>query len=72
MIPDDSKMSFEVEARESKFLVTCDSRTVTVERSVKIYIKKADFSLNLIRLNNETYLKTLRNKLLWGIDTRNY
>jgi NAD+ kinase len=72
VVPDSNKLSFEVEARESKFLVSCDSRTVTVERSVKISIKKADFCLNLIRLNNETYLNTLRNKLLWGIDTRNY
>ena len=72
IIPDDNHLSFEVEARESKFLVSCDSRTVTVERSVKIAIKKADFCVNLIRLNNETYLNTLRNKLLWGIDTRNY
>jgi len=72
VLPDDNKLSFEVEARESKFLVSCDSRTVTVERSVKISIKKADFCINLIRLNNETYLNTLRNKLLWGIDTRNY
>jgi len=72
VVPDDNKLSFEVEARESKFLVSCDSRTVTVERSVKITIKKADFCVNLIRLNNETYLNTLRNKLLWGIDTRNY
>lgn len=72
VVPDGSTLSFEVEARESKFLVSCDSRTVTVERSVKITIKKADFCINLIRLNNETYLNTLRNKLLWGIDTRNY
>ncbi|WP_316827201.1 NAD kinase [Pedobacter miscanthi] len=72
VVPDGNKLSFEVEARESKFLVSCDSRTVTVERSVKISIKKADFCINLIRLNNETYLNTLRNKLLWGIDTRNY
>lgn len=72
IIPDNYSLSFEVEARESKFLLSCDSRTVTVERSVKINIKKADFSINLVRLNNESYLSTLRNKLLWGIDTRNY
>lgn len=72
IVPDNYSLSFEVEARESKFLLSCDSRTVTVERSVKINIKKADFSVNLVRLNNESYLNTLRNKLLWGIDTRNY
>lgn len=72
IIPDDVSLTFEVEARSAKFLVSCDSRTVTVDRSVKITLNKAAFHVNLIRLNNESYLTTLRNKLLWGIDTRNY
>jgi NAD+ kinase len=72
IIPDDVSLRFEVEARSTKFLVSCDSRTATVDRSVKITISKASFHVNLIRLNNESYLTTLRNKLLWGIDTRNY
>jgi len=72
IIPDDVSLRFEVEARSAKFLVSCDSRTATVDRSVKITISKAEFYINLIRLNNESYLTTLRNKLLWGIDTRNY
>jgi len=72
IIPDDVSLRFEVEARSTKFLVSCDSRTATVDRSVKITIKKAAFHVNLVRLNNESYLTTLRNKLLWGIDTRNY
>ncbi|MBC7567590.1 MAG: NAD kinase [Pedobacter sp.] len=72
IIPDDVSLTFEIEARSSKFLVSCDSRTETVNRSVKITLNKAAFHVNLIRLNNESYLTTLRNKLLWGIDTRNY
>lgn len=72
IVPDDVKLTFEIEARSTKFLVSCDSRTETVDRSVKISINKANFNVNLLRLNNESYLTTLRNKLLWGIDTRNY
>lgn len=72
IVPDDAILTFEVEARSAKFLVSCDSRTETVDRSVKIQLKKAGFHLNLVRLHDETYLTTLRNKLLWGIDTRNY
>lgn len=72
LVPDSVELTFEIEARSTKFLVSCDSRTVTVDRSVKINVQKADFNVNLIRLNNESYLTTLRNKLLWGIDTRNY
>lgn len=72
VVPDDVELTFEVDVRSTKFLLSCDSRRATVDRSVKISINKAKFSINLIRLNNETYLTTLRNKLLWGLDTRNY
>lgn len=72
IVPDNVQLTFEIEARSTKFLLSCDSRTETVDRSVKITVNKAKFNINLIRLNNETYLTTLRNKLLWGIDTRNY
>lgn len=72
IVPDNVELTFEIEARSTKFLLSCDSRTETVDRSVKITINKAKFGVNLIRLNNESYLTTLRNKLLWGIDTRNY
>lgn len=72
LVPDNVSLMFEVEARSTKFLVSCDARTATVSKSVKIILNKADFCFNLVRLNNENYLSTLRNKLLWGIDTRNY
>lgn len=72
VLSDNNILSFEIEGRSSKYLVTCDSRTEVIDASIKIKVKKADFGINLIRLNNENYLSTLRNKLLWGIDTRNY
>lgn len=72
VLSDSNILSFEIEGRSSKYLLTCDSRTEVIDNSIKIKVKKADFVINLIRLNNENYLSTLRNKLLWGIDTRNY
>lgn len=72
VLGDDSVLTFEVECRSANYLVSCDSRTVVIDSSIKFSIRKASFELNLVRLNNETYLTTLRNKLLWGIDARNY
>ena len=72
IISDDSELTFEIEGRSSKFLITCDSRTEVIDSTINFTVKRADFDINLIRLNNESYLSTLRNKLLWGIDTRNY
>ena len=72
VLSDTNILSFEIEGRSSKYLLTCDSRTEVIDTSIKVKVKKAGFGINLIRLNNENYLSTLRNKLLWGIDTRNY
>jgi NAD+ kinase len=72
VLPDSSTLTFEVECRSSNYLVSCDSRTAIIDRTMKFHIRKAGFQLNLIRLSNESYLSTLRNKLLWGLDARNY
>ncbi len=72
VLSDTNIISLEIEGRSSKYLLSCDSRTEIIDNSVMITVKKAAFEINLIRLNNENYLSTLRNKLLWGIDTRNY
>ncbi|MGV3508329.1 MAG: NAD kinase [Sphingobacteriaceae bacterium] len=72
IISDSNVLSFELEGRSAKYLLSCDSRTEVIDCSMKFNVRKADFQFNLVRLNNESYLSTLRNKLLWGIDTRNY
>jgi NAD+ kinase len=72
VLPDSSTLSFEVECRSANYLVSCDSRTAIVDKTMKFDIRKAGFKLNLIRLSNESYLSTLRNKLMWGLDARNY
>src|SRR5690606_40026108 len=72
VISDKDILTVEIESRSSTFLLSCDSRTVDLESSVKLTIAKADFQINLIRLKHENYFSTLRQKLLWGLDTRNY
>ena len=72
VLPDSSTLSFEVESRAANYLVSCDSRTAAIDKTIRFKVSKAGFQLNLIRLNNESYLSTLRNKLLWGLDVRNY
>ena len=72
VLPDSSKLSFEVEYRANNYLVSCDSRTAVIDKTLRFTVQKAGFVLNLVRLNNESYLSTLRNKLLWGLDARNY
>jgi NAD+ kinase len=72
VLSDKSVLSFDVECRSANYLVSCDSRTAIIDKTMKFDIRRADFHLNLVRLSNESYLSTLRNKLLWGLDARNY
>lgn len=71
IISDESVLSFEIEGRSNSFLVSMDSRSCSVEYKIQMAIRKAPFEVNLVKLNNSNYLKTLRSKLNWGIDVRN-
>ncbi|MEY3437253.1 MAG: hypothetical protein RL335_1709 [Bacteroidota bacterium] len=71
LIPDNNIISFEVEGRMDQFICTLDSRKETVESSVQLAVKKEDFTISLVRLNENNFLQTLRKKLAWGFDTRN-
>lgn len=71
VVADSSEISFKVEGRSKKFLVTLDSRIATVDDSVRLKIVKEDFKVNLILLEGHHYFKTLREKLNWGLDIRN-
>ena len=71
VVPDDNIISFEVEGRSDGFLCSMDSRREIVPKEVQLAVKKERFKLNLIRLNENNFLQTLRNKLSWGLDKRN-
>jgi NAD+ kinase len=71
VVPDDTVISFEVEGRTDGFLCTLDSRRELVTKEVQLAVKKESFQINLIRLNENNFLNTLRNKLSWGLDKRN-
>lgn len=71
VIPDCTEIVLKISGRENDFLVSLDSRITTVSNDAVLTLKKADFKINMIELESESFLKTLRNKLLWGEDRRN-
>jgi NAD+ kinase len=71
VVPDDSVISFEIEGRTEQFLCTMDARTETIRSSVQLAVKKEQFMVSLVRPDEHNFLKTIRQKLYWGIDKRN-
>lgn len=71
VIPDETVVKLKISGREDEFFLSLDSRIISVNNATEIYIKKSQFNLKIIQINNQTFIKTLREKLLWGQDTRN-
>jgi NAD+ kinase len=71
VVPDTNIISFEIEGRTDQFICALDARREIVEKEIQLAVKKEDFSVNLVRLNENSFLSTLREKLTWGLDKRN-
>lgn len=71
VVSDETVIRLKVSGREEHHLVSLDSRIASVANGKELQIKKADFTIKMIEYASESFLKTLRNKLLWGEDKRN-
>ncbi|BDS13848.1 NAD kinase [Aureispira anguillae] len=72
VLSDNAVISFEVEGRAKNFLCTLDSRYETIDTHFQLAVRKADFQINLVRFTDRNFLYMIREKLKWGIDSRNY
>ena len=71
VVPDNSVVTLKVSGREDTHLLSLDSRILTLENETVITIKKAPFTIKFVQPIEESFIKTLRKKLLWGEDKRN-
>jgi NAD+ kinase len=71
VVPDNYEIKLKVEGRGTQFLASLDSRSIAVDLTTGIKIKKANFKLKTLQLPDQTFFGTLRNKLMWGVDRRN-
>ena len=71
VIPDQTEIQLKVDGREDFYLISLDSRIATLSNSTIITIRKAPFKIKMVELHSESFIDTLRKKLLWGEDKRN-
>ena len=71
IIPDETHIKLKISGREKQALISLDSRITVIDNQTEVFIEKAPFTIKTIQLHDQTFLKTLREKLLWGEDKRN-
>ena len=71
IVPDTWIIDLEVHSRSQNYLVALDGRSMVLEHKTKLRIRKADYTVMIIKQLNHTFFDTLKNKLMWGVDKRN-
>ena len=71
VIPEDTEVKLTVSGREQKYLLSMDSHIKSMPNERAITVRRASFVVKMICLKGDSFVKTLRNKLLWGEDKRN-
>jgi len=71
VVPDNNIISFEIESRYDQIICALDARREIVSKNVQLAVRKESFDVHLVRLSENNFLQTLRNKLTWGLDKRN-
>ena len=71
VISEDTEVKIKVSGRESQHVLSLDSRLAVVATGTELIIKKAAFKVKMVKFNSESFISTLRKKLLWGEDKRN-
>ena len=70
VINDKSVITLTVEARSHNFLAAIDGRSEKLLEGTKVTIRRAPYEVNIIKRLNQRYFSTLREKMMWGADTR--
>lgn len=71
VVPDHMPIKLSLEGRERKYLISLDGNSKNIRQGEEVVITKAEFMINVIKFEDNNFLDTIRNKMLWGIDKRN-
>lgn len=71
VVPDHMPIKLSVEGRSRRYLASLDGHSQSIRQGEELIVSKADFMINVIKFEDNNFLDTIRNKMLWGIDKRN-
>lgn len=70
VIRDDWEITLKVESRNHNFLVAIDGRSESCKEEATLIIRKANYKIKVVKRLDHIFFHTLRNKMMWGADTR--
>lgn len=71
VVPDNMSIKLRIEGRERNYLISLDGNAKSIKQNEEVLIRKAEYMINVIKLEDTNFLDTIRNKMSWGKDQRN-
>ena len=71
VVPDHMEIKLSIEGRNKSYLMSLDGNSLPIRNAEELIIRKTNYMINVIKFEDNNFLDTIRNKMLWGIDKRN-
>lgn len=68
VVPDDWKIDLKMKSRNGSYLVSIDGRSQVLNNDISLHIEKANYTIKLVQVGENSFLKSLKDKLLWGVN----
>ena len=69
-LTDDTEIALTVASRNHRFLVSLDGRSEKCSEDVRLTVRKAPYTIKVLKRPGQSFFRTLRTKLMWGTDPR--
>lgn len=69
-LTDDAVVTLTVASRNHRFLVSVDGRSEKCSEDVRLTIRRAPYTIRVLKRPGQSFFRTLRTKLMWGADPR--
>ena len=66
VVLDDSKIDIKIASRNGNFLLSVDGRSQILSQDVQLHIERSQRTIKLVRINGQTFMQSLKDKLHWG------
>ena len=66
VVPDDWKFDLKITSRYDAYMVSVDGRSQTLTPEMSLHIERAPYTVKVVQIGNNSFLKSLQAKLNWG------
>lgn len=66
VIPDDWEIDLDVHSRNGSFMVSVDGRSQILNDNIHLHIAKAPYTIKVVQVGHNSFIQSLKDKLLWG------